>query len=348
MGMGIMGLYWDIKRTLSYNALFNFIIGSRGAGKTYGALKYCVEKFIEHRDKGRKPWQFLYVRRLSTELEKLTKMRGGRLFNAVQAEFPDNVLSAESNILKCDGEVCGYSQPLSTASILKSDSFPHVKMIVFDEFIIDNRGTYHYLKDEVTKFLDLYETVARNRDVICMFLSNAVSVTNPYFDFFHLDKPMNGDIQRFGTAKDILVQNVVPAELMAIKKDSRFGNILKDTEYLEYAYDNEWLLDNTDFIESKTQRSEYFLTLRYKDTNIGIWYDPAQWVYYVSNDVDLQFKRVYSVTTDDHKPNMLLLKTAKKTAFFGNLITAYESGAVRYESMKLKNWFRDIMRMCIS
>lgn len=343
-----MGLYWDIKRTLSYNALFNFIIGSRSAGKTYGSLKYNVEKFIEHRDKGREPWQFLYVRRLSTELEKLTKMRGGRLFNAVQKEFPDHVLSAESNILKCDGEVCGYSQPLSTASILKSDSFPNVKMIVFDEFIIDNRGTYHYLKDEVTKFLDLYETVARNRDVICLFLSNAVSVTNPYFDFFHLDKPMNGDIQRFGAAKDILVQNVVPAELMAIKKDSRFGNILKGTEYLEYAYDNEWLLDNTDFIESKTQRSEYFLTLRYKDTNIGIWYDPAQWLYYVSNDVDLQFKRVYSVTTDDHKPNMLLLKTAKKTAFFGNLITAYESGAVRYESMKLKNWFRDIMRMCIS
>ena len=343
-----MGLYWDIKRTLSYNALFNFIIGSRGAGKTYGALKYNVEKFIEHRDKGREPWQFLYVRRLSTELEKLTKMRGGRLFNAVQKEFADHALTAESNILKCDGEVCGYSQPLSTASILKSDSFPNVKMIVFDEFIIDNRGTYHYLKDEVTKFLDLYETVARNRDVICMFLSNAVSVTNPYFDFFHLDKPMNGDIQRFGAAKDILVQNVVPAELMAMKKDSRFGNILKGTEYLEYAYDNEWLLDNTDFIESKTQRSEYFLTLRYKDTNIGIWYDPAQWLYYVSNDVDLQFKRVYSVTTDDHKPNMLLLKTAKKTAFFGNLITAYESGAVRYESMKLKNWFRDIMRMCIS
>ena len=343
-----MGLYWDIKRTLSYNALFNFIIGSRGAGKTYGSLKYCMEKFIEHRDRGREPWQFLYVRRLSTELEKLTKMRGGRLFNAVQAEFPNHVLSAESNILKCDGEVCGYSQPLSTASILKSDSFPNVKMILFDEFIIDNRGTYHYLKDEVTKFLDLYETVARNRDVICLFLSNAVSVTNPYFDFFHLDKPMNGDIQRFGAAKDILVQNVVPAELMAIKKDSRFGNILKGTEYLEYAYDNEWLLDNTDFIESKTQRSEYFLTLRYKDTNIGIWYDPAQWLYYVSNDVDLQFKRVYSVTTDDHKPNMLLLKTAKKTAFFGNLITAYESGAVRYESMKLKNWFRDIMRMCIS
>ena len=47
----------------------------------------------------------------------------------------------------------------TTASILKSDAFPDVKLIIFDEFIIDNRGTYHYLKDEVTKFLDLYETV---------------------------------------------------------------------------------------------------------------------------------------------------------------------------------------------
>ena len=338
-------LFWDIQVPLSYNALWNFILGMRGGGKTYGSLKWCIEKHLKAKDKGEK-WQFLYVRRLKAELEKLTISRGGRLFNAVQKEFPKHTFKAESNVLYCDDEIIGYAQPLSTASILKSDSFPDVKVIIFDEFIIDNRGTYHYLKDEVTKFLDLYETIARNRDVIVFFLSNAITVTNPYFDFFHLDKPRNGNIQRFGKDKQILVQNFVSEQLSAMKKQSRFGSIIQGTEYLEYAYDNEWLLDNEDFIEKKTQRAEYFLSLRYKDNWLGIWIDRMQWLFYISNDVDLQFPLKYSATTDDHKPNIMLMKAGKKLGWMKQLIEAYQSGCVRYENMKLKNWFRDIMRMC--
>lgn len=335
-------LYWDIQKPLSYNCLWMYIIGMRGGGKTYGSLKWCVEQHLENRKRGRQ-WQFLYVRRLKTELEKLTVMRGGRLFNAVKSEFPEHTLSAESNILRCDDEICGYAQPLSTASILKSDSFPNVECIIFDEFIIDNRGTYHYLKDEVTKFLDLYETVSRGRDVKVFFLSNAVTVTNPYFDFFHLNKPYNGDIQRF--SKEILVQNFVNPELVKMKKGSRFGNIIDGTEYSDYAYDNEWLLDNNDFIEKKKRTCEYYMTLRYKDTWIGIWLDNVQWLFYISNDVDLQYPLKYSVTTDDHKPNVMLFAAGRKLAWLKNLMDAYQRGAVRYENMKLKNWFRDIMRM---
>lgn len=338
-------LYWNIRKTLSYNCLFNFIIGMRGVGKTFGSLDYAIERFKRNRKQG-KNWQFLYVRRMKTELDKLTTMRGGRLFNAVQKKYPDDVLKAESNTLYCNGEICGYAQALSTASILKSDSFPDVKLIIFDEFIIDNSGTYHYLKDEVTKFFDLYETVARGRDVTVLFLSNAVTITNPYFDYFHLDKPVNGNIQRFGTSKDILVEFTVNPNLSEIKKKSRFGQIISGTEYSDYAYDNEWLLDNTDFIAHKSSRSTYYITLRYNDSWIGVWFDSLQWLYFVSADVDRQCPKVYSVTTDDHKPNVLLLKGAKKMGFFKNLLDAYNSGAIRYESMKLKNWFRDIMRMC--
>ena len=338
-------LYWDISRTLSYNCLFNFILGMRGGGKTYGSLKYCIEQYLKNSKAGRE-WQFIYMRRMKTELEKLTISRGGRLFKAVENEFPTHKLTAESNTLYCDKEIIGYSVPLSTASILKSDAFPNVQMIIFDEFIIDNRGTYHYLKDEVTKFLDAYETIARGRDVKVLFLSNAVSVTNPYFDYFHLDKPFNGDIQRFGKSKEILVQNFVSPALSNMRKTSRFGSIIDGTEYSDYAFDNEWLLDNTDFIEHKTQRSEYFITLRYKDNWISVWIDRTQWIFYVSDDVDLQYPRKYSVTTDDHKPNVMLFAAAKKLGWLKQLIDAYQLGAVRYENMKLKNWFRDIMRMC--
>lgn len=340
-----MGLYWDIRKPLSYNSLWNFILGMRGGGKTYGSLKWCIEQHLKALSKKQK-WEFIYVRRMKSELEKLTTSRGGRLFNAVQKEFPTHNLKAESNILYCDKEICGYAVPLSTASILKSDAFPDVKVIIFDEFIIDNRGTYHYLKDEVTKFLDLYETIARGRDVIVFFLSNAVSVSNPYFDYFHLDKPHNGDIQRYGKSKQILVQNFVSQELSKQKKETRFGQIISGTDYSDYAYDNKWLLDNTEFIEHKNQECRYYVTLLFNGNQLGIWLDTKNWIFYVSDDIDIQYPEKYSVTTDDHKPNIMLLKSAKKLPFIRKLIEAYQLGCIRYETIKLKNNFREIMRMC--
>ena len=91
-------MFWNIKRTLSYNCLFNFIIGQRGVGKTYGSLKWAIERYLKKEKMG-ETHQFLYLRRMKVELDKLTTMRGGRLFNAVQKEFPDHVLKAESNTL---------------------------------------------------------------------------------------------------------------------------------------------------------------------------------------------------------------------------------------------------------
>lgn len=84
-----------------------------------------------------------------------------------------------------------------------------------------------------------------------LFLSNAVSITNPYFDHYHLDKPYNGDIQRFGNNKNILVQNVVCEKVRQAKLATEFYQLNADSEYLDYAVNNEWLLDNEDFIEKK-------------------------------------------------------------------------------------------------
>ena len=38
-------MYYDINKTLSYNTLFNFVVGPRGAGKTYAAKKRDIINF---------------------------------------------------------------------------------------------------------------------------------------------------------------------------------------------------------------------------------------------------------------------------------------------------------------
>ena len=346
----LTSLYWDPGRTASYNCLFNFIVGSRGAGKTYGILKRGVSRFLRS-PKGNRA-QFVYMRRLKTELKNLTTANPGTLFDAVAGEFPDHELKARGNVLTCDGEVMGYGVALSTSSILKSSAYPQVREIYFDEFIIDNTRTYHYLPDEVRKFQDAYETIARpgndpaRPDTLAWFLSNAVTISNPYFAEYGLRPPANGDIQRFGTTRDILVQNVANPELAKVKKGTRFGQMLSGSAYEAYAYDNEWLLDDSSFVERKTKRAKYWLSLRCKNAWYGVWFDALQGLYYVSANVNMDYPVQISATLDDQMPNTMLLK-GRTSAFFNRLRSAYDNGWIRYESIRIKNMMiNEVFRRC--
>lgn len=55
-------MYYNADDTLSRNRLFNFVVGARGAGKTYGAKKRAIKNFTE------KGEQFVYLRRYDTEM----------------------------------------------------------------------------------------------------------------------------------------------------------------------------------------------------------------------------------------------------------------------------------------
>ena len=40
-------MYYSYNRILSYNAFLNFLIGERGVGKTYGAIKFVTKEFLK-------------------------------------------------------------------------------------------------------------------------------------------------------------------------------------------------------------------------------------------------------------------------------------------------------------
>ena len=50
-------MYWDISRALERGCLFNFIVGARGGGKTYGTKQLGIDNFL------RDGSQWAYVRR---------------------------------------------------------------------------------------------------------------------------------------------------------------------------------------------------------------------------------------------------------------------------------------------
>ena len=69
---------------------------------------------------------------------------------------------------------------MSTSSSLKSDAFPNVDFIMFDEYVITKTQHSIYLKNEMPLLFDLMETIFGIRDNgVVLILGNAVSFVNP-------------------------------------------------------------------------------------------------------------------------------------------------------------------------
>ena len=330
-------MWYNYDRVISYNALFNFIIGERGVGKSYGAKKFVINDFLKRGN------QFVYLRRYKTELKNSVP----KFFDDLQAndEFKGHKFKVKENTFYCDDKVIGYAIPLSVANILKSTSFAKVKTIVFDEFIID-KGTYHYLQNEVTQLLDVVETIGRLRDVRVLFLANAISITNPYFTYFELSLPYKTDIKTF---KDglILVNYIKNEEYRKVKKESRFGKLIENTSYGKYAIDNEFLRDSKTFIQKKEKDAKHLFILLLNGVSYGVWYSYTTCVMNISNDIDPNCPIKFSLDIDSHDKDDTLIKMRSNT-YYQAIVEAYRNAHLTFENQQLKNNIMQILNKTLT
>lgn len=316
-------MYWSPHDILSHNCLYNFSIGNRGAGKTFGSKAFVIKKFIETGA------QFIYLRRYKTEFDGFQNF-----FADVSHKFPDHEFEVKGKLLYIDGKIAGYGIALSTALTKKSISYHLVETIIFDEFIID-KGHIRYLSNEVTSFLEFYETVARMRDnVRVLFLANAVSVVNPYFLFWNM-KPKSK--KRFTKFKHMIVEYIQNKEFIEAKYKTRFGQIIKGTTYGDYAIENQFLTDNLNFVEKKTGNARHEFSVVYNGHTYGFWSDYKIGLVYVSEDTDPYNKQVYTLSDIEHGPNLMLIKNVSKSFLLKGAIQAYEGGFMRFEDLQIKN-----------
>lgn len=324
-------MYWDISKPLSYNALFNFVVGNRGGGKTYGFKKYAIQKFLKT---GK---QFVYIRRYKDELKNCKKF-----FDDIAGEFPEIEFKVHNHVAYINGKEAGYFIVLSTAKIQKSTAFPDVETICYDEFILD-KGTQHYLPDEVINFLECYETIARTRNnVKVFFLSNALTITNPYFLYFNIQLPYHKNISCKG---DILIQLVQDSDYIKLKDSTRFGQLIKGTAYGDYAINNSFLRDNPTFIEKKTGNCVHMFKFIYSGTTYGVWCNMQAGKIYVSLDYVQDLKQTYALSKSDMTPNTMLIHSLKRSRPFKFFLDNYALGNVFYESMHIKNIVYEIVKL---
>lgn len=338
-------MYYSFDKLFSYSdGLIYFVLGERGVGKSFNSKVHVLKKFIRTGE------QFIYVRRYKTELDTALST----FWNDIQANgyFNDLDLKVKKTKMlttfECDGKVCGYGVPLSTGNILKSTAFPKVSTIIFDEFLLDNGGTYRYLKHEVTMFLDLIETVGRLRDNLKVILlgNNIAPHASPYFAYWNLELPDNGS--EFKTFKNgaIVVNYIRNMEYRKAKKESKFGKLIDGTDYGKYAIDNQSLRENNSFIGKRPSKSTFEAILIINGVYLGIWNGRDGYLYLSEKyDPNCHYKFVFDYS--DHTEGTIFEDT-RKNLWVGLILRAYKQGYLMFESQKVKGIGVNLLNKCIA
>lgn len=325
-------IYYNNSQLLSYNALFSFVVGERGCGKTFSFKDWAIRDFIKNGN------QFIYVRRYKSEFKDI-----GQFFDDIIYKYPDTTFSVKGGKFYINDKVAGFYISLSTTVTKKSVPYPKVNKIGFDEFILE-KSNIRYLPQEVDIFLGLYKTVDRDRDIVrCCFMANSVTIMNPYFLYFGIRPDKSRRFYKYCEG-EVVVEITDLEEFRARAKRSRLSKIIGGTDFEKYSVDNEFIQDNYTFVEPKTKNSYYLATFYYKNSKIGLWCDSKKGIIYATTKVDETFPIKYSLTTEDHQPNQIMLSQANKSDRVKSIRKCYDNACMRFESLAVKNTMYDIFR----
>lgn len=322
--------YFHYDQLLSYNRLISIILSNRGDGKTFGAKDLVIKRFLQTKQ------QFVYIRRYDNEF-KIIKT----FFSDIAYKYPDHTFAVKTGSFYIDGELAGFYLPLSIAYKYKSTSFNNVFYIIFDEFIIDH-GARTYLKDEVTAFLDLIETIGRTRDVRVIMLSNSISQVNPYFAYWNIHLKLN---QQFWKNDSIVVQSYINESFINKKKNTAFGRLVADTKYGRYSIDNEWLRDNNNFIASMSGQCKPILRIIYFGQSYNVFRDENNIYFFTSKQRVPDSTITYTLTTDDHNIDYTFVKSYTASNMLKALYDMYTRGFLRFNSLIDKQAFIEMMQL---
>lgn len=185
--------YIDIRAILSLGLPFNFVVGGRATGKTYTSLETVIEDKIK----------FMYMRRTQSQADLINKPDFSP-FKSLNRDFGWNIgtesiskyNAAFYNQEEQDGRMVsfgspiGYTSALSTLSNMRGFDASDLELWIYDEFIPEKHE--RPLKNEGAAYLNAYETINRNRELLgkkplqSICLANANDLANPIFMELHL------------------------------------------------------------------------------------------------------------------------------------------------------------------
>ena len=191
--------YANMAEIMEMPTPFILVIGGRGTGKTYSAIKAMLRKWLDTGD------PFLYLRRTSAQMELISKeefspiVKVGRemginLTTEPLSKYASGVYLAMPETGEIMGKAAAYVMALSTMAAARSFDASAVKTIIYDECIPENHE--RAIKAEDMAFLNMYESIDRNRQlngeepVKCICIANANSFDAPILRALNAIKPL--------------------------------------------------------------------------------------------------------------------------------------------------------------
>ena len=290
--------YADQERMIILGQTFIFQIGARGTGKTYGAMKYVIER----------KKRFLYLRRTKTESD-LVKSGIANPFKVINRDLAIDVVPERGMYFfpfTLDKEIIGYGAALSTFSNVRGVDFSDVEIILYDEFIPEK--TARPIKEEYMALTNMYETVNRNRELnglepvklVCMANSNKLD--NPIFLGLEIvnqvAKMMEKKIQIYNDfSKDLTVYMLSDSPISERKKNTALYKLTAGSDFQKMALENMFDLDNDNIRPSKIR--EYVPAVRIGE--LCIYKHKHRKEYYVNCTKTGTFNHEYSTSDIDRE-----------------------------------------------
>ena len=180
-------IHFNTRKIDSYNVPFNFIISEREAGKSTAVWLKSYRGFVETGA------TTLVIRRKVVHITKAYIDDIAQIINKftddnVKFEYSQSSLKEGIVDIYINGKrflrICALSIDITA---LKSLVLRDLKYIIFDEYICNQRFGEKYLKDEATKFMEVYNTFRRESENLkCYFMGNPYSLFQPLHMFFNV------------------------------------------------------------------------------------------------------------------------------------------------------------------
>ena len=280
-------IHFSLRTINGYNLPFNFIISEREAGKSTAIWLQSYDTWLKD---GKTT---LVVRRKVVHITKayiddicqiIRKFRDESCkFEYSQSTLKEGIVDIYINE-KRFVRICALSVDITA---LKSLVLRDLKYIVFDEFICNQRFGEKYLKDEATKFMEVYNTFRRESENLKVYwLGNPYSLYNVYFLFFNVDtaKLKRGAI--INDKKSYVIQCYEITKELREKILAENPLYQFDNSYTKYAFEGKNVNDENIIIRSKLPPA-FKLLYVFKNANkyIGlyrkdIWDLDSEVVYY--------------------------------------------------------------------
>lgn len=296
---------WDY--ILAQPEVFTMVVGARGTGKTYGLMRTLVER--------NEP--FIYLRRLKTQLDACSKPSGNPFKRiSIDTGIPIVPYMSGGNVefhhTDRNGKIIAVGVALSTVATVRGIDYSEYRYIVFDEAIgmIGEKP----IKNEFDAFMNFYETVNRNRELLgeqpvrVYLLGNANKLVNPYFSGWKFTRTALNMLRSgqmvYRTPDKTRLMIMLQKSPISKKKAETAAYLNGSDGFLAMALDNAFRTDETNIRPEPLREYNHIVSIG----DIGIYRHKSKRQYYVSAKTQIPYYDDFGIQLKMFRNDYMMLR----------------------------------------